>query len=163
MMPQESIRDMMLRTMENLRFIEEHATGKGPYEVTQLVNSFLSALAHPWEEYKQELNSMALEHAISNGWPKLKKERATDIDPSSLGDLLRLVRNSLAHGDIEYLGKSSSEITHLRFWNNNKRGKRTWGVIASITDMRMLLESFAKLAEELTNIDLDHRMERRSA
>jgi hypothetical protein len=35
--------------MANLEFIERHAGAGGRYEVTQLVNSFLGALAHPYE------------------------------------------------------------------------------------------------------------------
>ncbi|MGO9232577.1 MAG: hypothetical protein ACLP4V_00210 [Methylocella sp.] len=33
--------------MQCLKFVEEHAGGDGPYEVTQLVNSFLGALVRP--------------------------------------------------------------------------------------------------------------------
>jgi hypothetical protein len=40
--------------MQNLKFIEEHKRRDGPYEVTQLLNSFLGALAFPWEEYRHE-------------------------------------------------------------------------------------------------------------
>ena len=34
--------------MGNLDFIEQHKSDDGPYEVTQLINSFLGALAHPF-------------------------------------------------------------------------------------------------------------------
>ena len=47
MPPTEPIRDVVRRTMANLQFIEGHASARGSYEVTQLVNSFLGALAHP--------------------------------------------------------------------------------------------------------------------
>ena len=164
MMPNEPIIDMMRRTMANLRFIEKHAREDGLYEVTQLVNSFLAALAHPWEEYKEQLNSMTIEDAISNGWPKLQKERVgRDSDPTSLGDLLRLVRNSFAHGNIDFLPNQPSEITHLRFWNCNRQGNRTWGTIATVDDLRMFLKKFVELASGLTESDLESRTGRRSA
>ncbi|MCI0632058.1 MAG: hypothetical protein L0Y44_15540 [Phycisphaerales bacterium] len=48
MNPEDPVRDIMRRTMFNLRLIEQQATTNGPYEVTQLVNSssarWLSAL-----------------------------------------------------------------------------------------------------------------------
>ena len=56
MMPHEPTRDMMRRTMKNLEFIESHAKIYGLFEVTQLVNSFLSALAHPWEVHNRSLS-----------------------------------------------------------------------------------------------------------
>jgi hypothetical protein len=49
MMPYEPVLDIMRRTMANLEFVEEHKSDIGPFEVTQLLNSFLGALAHPWE------------------------------------------------------------------------------------------------------------------
>jgi hypothetical protein len=148
--------------MANLRFVEKRRTDNGPYEVTQLVNSFLAALAHPWEEYKRELNEMTLDFAISNGWPKLAKERREDKDPDSLGRLIWLVRNSFAHGNIVFLSRQSNEITHLQFWNNDMKGRRTWGTTASVGDLRLFLDRFAELAEELTEINMKRAPERRS-
>jgi hypothetical protein len=74
MMPHEPVLDMMRRTMANLAFIERNATSGGPFEVTQLINSFLGALAHPWESLKHELNGMSLASATERGSPKLEKE-----------------------------------------------------------------------------------------
>ena len=42
-MPHDPVRDIMRRTMHNLKFVEARAGADGPYEVTQLVNSFLGA------------------------------------------------------------------------------------------------------------------------
>ena len=98
MMPHEPVRDIMRRTMQNLEFIEKHAEPNGPYEVTQLLNSFLGALAHPWETYRDDLAPMSLDAARDAGWPKIVKESPRDRDPDSLGDLIRLMRNAVAHG-----------------------------------------------------------------
>lgn len=88
MMPYEPVRDVMRRTMHNLRFIEAHHGPRGPYEVTQLLNSFLGALAHPWEQYRNDLCSVSLSEAVTAGWPRVEKERPNDRDPKSLGDLV---------------------------------------------------------------------------
>ena len=148
MMPHEPVCDIMHRTMYNLTFVEDHAAPHGPFEVTQLINSFLGALAHPWEKFQDDLRVMPLEDARKRGWPAIDKERATDKAPVSLGDLLRLMRNALAHGNIEFLPGLSGEIQAMRLWNCDRR-RRTWGAIISTTNMRMFLARFVKLIEEL--------------
>ena len=127
-MPYEPLRDVMHRTMENLRFVERHAGSQGPFEVTQLINSFLGALAHPGERYKDELSSISLAEAERLGWPLINNERPSDQIPTSLGDQLRLMRNALAHGNIAFHPGSDGEIRALQLWNMNQ-GRRTWGTV----------------------------------
>ena len=150
MMPHEQVRDIMRRTMKNLRFIETNAKKNSPYEITQLINSFLGALAHPWESFRDDLEKLPLEEAQAAGWPKLAKEKRTDSDPRSLGDMVRLLRNGIAHGNVEFLSGPGREIRALRIWNVNPRScKRTWGAVVTIQDMRTFLLRFVDLAEEL--------------
>ena len=149
MIPQEPVRDVMQRTMFNLQFIEEHQALHGPFEVTQLVNSFLGALAHPWEQFKEELKEITLSEAEAQGWPPIHKERDTDTDPQNLGQLLRLMRNGIAHGNIEFRPDTDNQIRAIRLWNNNEKGRRTWGTILTIDVMRTLLVRFVELAEGL--------------
>jgi hypothetical protein len=149
-MPVEPIRDIMRRTMANLAFVEQSAGPGGPYEVTQLINSFLGALAHPWEAMQADLMTLPLAEAAKRGWPTITKERPTDIDPTSLGDLVRLMRNGFAHGNITFLPSAKGEIRALRIWNTHPRSKqRTWGTIVTVDDARAFLTRFAELAEEL--------------
>jgi hypothetical protein len=131
-----------------LQFVEAHRSSDGPYEVTQLLNSFLGALAHPWEKYQIELCAKSLTEAAEIGWPRISKERRTDRDSTSLGDLVGLMRNAIAHGNVEFLPGATAEIQALRVWNMN-RGQRTWGALISVADMRAFLTRFVNLAEEL--------------
>lgn len=147
-MPSDPLRDVMLRTMANLAYIEQHAGPDGPFEVTQLINSFLGALAHPWETHKQEFGALSLADAHRMAWPSIAKEMPSDADPSSLGDLLRLMRNALAHGNITLIPGPSGDIEGLRLWNSN-HGRRTWGAFVSVQDMRAVLTRFVALAETL--------------
>src|SRR5260370_14025458 len=135
MMPNEPLRDIMRRTIENLKFVERNAAPTGPFEVTQLINSFIGALAHPWEQLKAELNEMPLSNAV--GWPVIEKERPNDEDPKSIGDLVRLLRNAIAHGNIDFLPGNKAEIKALRVWNT----RRTWGTLLTVSDMRRFLTS----------------------
>jgi hypothetical protein len=148
MMPYEPILDIMRRTMANLEFVERHASDDGPFEVTQLLNSFLGALAHPWENLKRELNSISIVDAEREGWPILPRERATDQLPRSLGDLIGHLRHGVAHGNVSFLPGGHGEIAALRIENRYK-GVRTWGAIVTPEAMRLFLKRFVALVEEL--------------
>ena len=65
-----------------------------------------------------------------------------------LGHFIRLMRNALAHGNVEFLPGASAEIRALRLWNN-ERGRGTWGAAVTVADMRSFLARFVALAEEL--------------
>jgi hypothetical protein len=149
MMPHEPVLDIMRRTMRNLAFIEQHASSDGPFEVTQLINSFLGALAHPWESLKSELNSISIADAKSRGWPIPQEEKAADQAPTTLGDVMRLLRNGLAHGNISFVPGGQGQIAALRIENRNVKGRRTWGVIITPENMKQFLERFVALVEEL--------------
>ena len=148
MMPYEPVLDIMRRTMANLEFIEEHKSDDGPFEVTQLLNSFLGALAHPWENLKEELNSISLEDVEREGWPNPQRERETDQLPSSLGHLIGHLRHGVAHGNISFLRGGHGEIAALRIENRYK-GVRTWGATVTLDAMRRFLDRFVALVEEL--------------
>jgi hypothetical protein len=148
-MPTAPLLDIMRRSMANLEFVEAHAGAAGPYEVTHLVNTFLGALAHPFEAMREDLMALPLAEAVKLGWPTITRERLRDRDPSSLGDLIRLMRNALAHGNIEFLSDGRSRIRAIRVWNTEPRsGARTWGAIVPVEDMRRLLVLFVELIEE---------------
>ncbi|ADP72056.1 hypothetical protein Rvan_2848 [Rhodomicrobium vannielii ATCC 17100] len=70
---------------------------------------------------------MALAEATKRGRPAITKKCATDKDLASLGDLVRLVRNSFAHGNITFSQGTNSEIKALRQWNTDRNKRRTWG------------------------------------
>lgn len=147
-MPTVPVLDIMRRSMANLEFVEAQAGSNGPYEVTQLVNTFLSALAHPFEAMRDDLIALPLSEAARLGWPPITKERPSDRDPASLGDFIRLLRNGFAHGNIEFLGDRKGQIVALRIWNTDPRShSRNWGTILPVADIRRLLELFVDLVE----------------
>lgn len=148
-MPNEPVRDIMRRTMSNLAFVEKNAQPDGPFETTQLINSFLGALAHPWETLKAELNALPLGEAARRGWPVIAKELPSDLEPRSIGKLVGMMRNSFAHGNITFLPGSKGEIQALRVWNTLPNGPRTWGTIVTVDDARRFLICFAEIAEEI--------------
>jgi hypothetical protein len=147
---QDRVSMVMERTMWNLEFIDKHKQETGPYEVTQLVNSFLGALAHPWEELQAEFKRRTIEEAEKDGWPKVSKDSPEDVDPKHLGDLLRLMRNGIAHGNIQFLPEGDCEIEFIRIVNIDPRcGHRTWGTVLKKQDMRQFLDKFVETARKL--------------
>ncbi len=149
MSPHEPVLDIMRRTMANLAFIERHASNDGPFEVTQLINSFLGALAHPWESLKGELNSITIEDAERRGWPIPQVGQPTDRPPTTLGELIRLMRNGVAHGNISFLPDGQGQIAELQIENQNGEGQRTWGTTITPDTMRTFLGRFVALVEDL--------------
>ena len=157
-MPREPILDMMRRTMGNLEFVEHHAQRDGPFEVTQLINFFLGALAHPWETLKVDLFAIPLSSAQAAGWP-VPEQQDGRTTPQLLGDLLRFIRNGIAHGNLSFFPDHRGQIQAIGIANYD-RGRRTWSGVISVRDMRALLERFVALAEEM---DLAARQPKRTA
>jgi len=149
MMPHEPVLDIMRRTIANLDFINHHASTAGPFEVTQLINSFLGALAHPWENLRSDLDAITIEKSRQDGWPIPMPERKTERSPKTLGDFIRLLRNGLAHGNISFLPGGQGQIVSLRIVNRDRQGRITWSVIITPEDMRQFLDRFVALVEEL--------------
>ena len=148
-MPTQPVVDIMRRTMANLEFIEAHSTRDGPYEVTQLINSFLGALAHPFEDFSDDLKRLPVDEAVKRGWPAINKELGTDRDLSTVDELIRVLRNAVAHGNIEFRSDGRGEIHALHLWNSDTRSnRRTWGATVTASDARKLLTLFVSLIEE---------------
>ncbi len=148
MMPYEPVLDIMRRTMANLEFVEQRASKDGPFEVTQLINSFLGAWAHPWEALRDDLNSLSIADVREQGWPIPSEERKSDQSPSNFGELIKLIRHSIAHGNISFLPGTQGQIAALRIENWRSR-RRTWGIIINVPDMRAFLVKFVILVEDM--------------
>ena len=79
MMPHVPVLDTMRRTMMNLAFLERHSAEDGPFEVTQLINSFLGALAHPWETPRADLPTASLAEAGQQGGRSRNSKEVADL------------------------------------------------------------------------------------
>jgi len=150
MMPYEPVLDVMRRTIKNLEFIERHAAQGGPYEVTQPINSFLGALAHPWEQLSIDVGSISTAEAQMEGWPIPGKDRSSDTEMASLAELIRFMRNGAAHGNITLLPDGRGEIAALRIENKHRK-RRTGGIIITVADMRAFLRRFVAEVEKIAD------------
>jgi hypothetical protein len=97
----------------------------------------------------EELKSLPVSEAVNRGWPAIGKEQPTDREPSSVDELIRLLRNAVAHGNVEFLPDGRGEIHALHPWNIDTRSKRrTWSAIVTVGNARQLLTLFVDLIEE---------------
>jgi hypothetical protein len=140
MRPSYPVREIMLRTIRNLEFIEAHATVKGPYDTTQLINSFLGAFVHVKERFDQRVPTVAFPPP---GWPPIQTN-APHARPQTLRQFVRLVRNGISHGNVEIRG--GRRIDGIRIWNTAPRSRvRNWEADISEAELRQLLFAFVKL------------------
>src|ERR1041384_2880455 len=85
------------RTRKNLAFIRMAAQhGQDVHIVTQLVNSMLGLLVFPWEEgVFSQAKQITFDTLVNDRWPSCKITTGTC---ATLYDLLRHLRNAVAHG-----------------------------------------------------------------
>ncbi len=93
------------RTRKNLEYIEQaFASGADVHVVTQMANSLLGLVVFPWERhFIQHINKLSLAHLEAKGWPTWEMTRGSC---ETLGQLLRYLRNSVAHGHIIFSSDS---------------------------------------------------------
>lgn len=148
MMYEDVVCAFALRTKQNLEFIDTAAkTNPDVYEVTQLVNSFLGLLVFPQQKYFDKIPKTPIETLQAEGWPI---PCASD-NCKNLQDLMRCLRNAVAHFNIEFCG--NQEITSLKMWNypyDNETGKLktnrpSWEITLDLTQLRAIIDRFSAL------------------
>jgi hypothetical protein len=115
------VRDFVERTKQNLKVIEDlRARGGEVHEVTQLINSMLGLLVFPREEYVDRIPRIGLPELRKDGWPA-PKPVSSFPEATDLRELIRLLRNAIAHFNIRFIANDSREITGIRVWNKPAR------------------------------------------
>ncbi len=137
------------------------------WEVTQIINSFLGIVAHPRERLldakKIKWMSLTDPKVLKAGVPTMTSSWEFDSEqPRTLAQLLRLLRNGIAHGNIELLGVRElamyradfkpdpgfdpTEIAGIEIWNSDNNQNRTWGTVLTVDELAAALNGFALLA-----------------
>jgi hypothetical protein len=127
------------RTRCNLEFIKQHATGDGPFEVTQLINSFLLAVMLNWDGLDKQW------HRIGRGavrWPIISQ---TYQQPQQA---IPKIRDALAHGNIAF-EELNGQIGKVHLWTC-PRDKTTvdWAAEITIDQLRSMLDCFVSVAKD---------------
>jgi hypothetical protein len=145
MMYEEVIRDFAARTRKNLRVIEDlHKQGLEVYEATQLINSTLGLLVFPQQEYVDRIPETPLDELRQNGWPVPRCRMGSDR-VQNLNQLIRYLRNAVAHFNIAFIDDGQGQVHLLRVWNENPAGVKTWEAELSVSDLRGIAERFIDL------------------
>lgn len=142
-----AIKDFVCRTKYNLELYlknNKENEGKYPYEVTQILNSFLGIIVLPKEKENYVLASID----ISNLQNKIQIEQNKDATT-----FFRHLRNSVSHGnflnnmDIDQRTKEIKQITFKDFIPHN--GLQTFEITLSIAEIKQIIE---KIASEYTKL-----------
>ena len=138
--------DFARRTRANLDFVEA-AKGRGEnvFEVTQLANSLLGLLVFPQQRYMNSIPDTPLAELVNQGWPKIQTTSGA-LPEENLHQLLRMLRNSIAPCNVEFMAESEGLITGIKVWNT-KSGKKTWQAELSLDDLRTIVMKFIELIE----------------
>jgi hypothetical protein len=152
--------DFARRTRQNLTFVRQAArdTAQGGthprsdvYEVTQLINSMLGLLVFPQQRYFDAIPETPLPELVSQGWPMVKAS-AGFPDVATLRDVLRYLRNAIAHFNVEFLAPSGT-LEGIRVWNTHK-GEKTWQAELSLHQLDQLTDRFITAIEDWTSADM---------
>jgi HEPN pEK499 p136 len=150
--PEEKVARILERTLFNLSFINDHAHDAGPYEMTQLINSFLGAVVHPWENLLRNQPILVNLRGPDVNWPALRKAKPTDDNPLDFHESLAWIRHAFAHGNITYLN-ADGKIWGIEIRNKgySKRQKKyiDWGTRLDKTTLRCLLDSYVEIARRV--------------
>lgn len=147
----EIVKDFAERTLVNIRIIEENVKqGKEAYEVTQLINSLLGLIVFPRERDINQIPEIPLLDLKADGWPCPKFKIFNDRNSvNNLRDLIKFLRNCVAHFNLEFLLSRGNEIDKIHIWNeiSTRQGKKIKVQETTITieELRIIAYKFAKL------------------
>jgi hypothetical protein len=121
------------------------------FEVTQLINSMLGLLVFPREEFVDRIPRIPLSELKSQGWP-VPRVRMGFAPAADLYELVRYLRNAIAHFNIEFIGDGQNQIRTIRVWNRDRSGAKTWEADLGIDELHKIAERFTDLLLEHSNV-----------
>ncbi len=143
----EFIIDFARRTRSNLEHVEAaEKRGEAVFEVTQLANSLLGLLVFPREHYMRHIPDTPLAELVAKGWPDIRTTHG-QLPQDTLRQLMRMMRNSIAHCNVEFVADEESQITGIKVWNT-RGGQKTWQAELTIDDLRAIALKFVELMEQ---------------
>lgn len=160
MMYENVVKDFALRTRKNLEALEKYQSeGAEVFEATQLINSMLGLLIFPQQKYVSSIPKASIEDLQRDGWV-VPKVRGSFRQVSDLNQLIRYLRNAIAHFNVEFIGDGQNQIALLKLWNmtpvykNGKKQrkpdgsiieKKNWEAELSLDDLRKITNKFIDL------------------
>lgn len=146
------LKDYTYRTRMNLEYIEK-VIQENPeaelFEVTQLINSMLGLLVFPFEKMRFMIPETNLSQLKEQGWsvPKITGKFPEVI---TLRQLIRYLRNAVAHFNMDFIPNDDGLIEGVKVWNTFE-GRITWRAEMNIHELRDIVYRFTDLILNLND------------
>ena len=115
------------------------------YEVTQLINSLLGLLVFPREEFVGKIPYKTIKELIKEGWP-IPRIKGHYTQANNLNQLVRYLRNAIAHCNVKFNSDKNKKITGLELWNEDMQTKViTWHAELTIDEIDIIGHKFIDL------------------
>lgn len=140
--------DFSKRTLRNLDCVQQQVRRgePGAYEVTQLWNSLLGLVVLPHERMIEGLATTSVQE-LSPGRSPLST--TLGAAPETVGDLIKRLRNAVAHFNVEFNIGTDGEIASATVWNEARGrrattpGRRTWEGVITVGSLEALARLIA--------------------
>lgn len=141
--------DFAHRTRKNLEFIEAHRgdADSQVYEFTQLINSLLGLLVFPKESFWDSLPETPLSELVAAGWPDIKPVQGC-LKEDNLRQLVRTLRNGIAHFNLEFMTNKQNKLSGVCIWNGDK-DKPTWKAKLTTEELKIIVDKFIEIIESM--------------
>ena len=150
MMYESLIHDFAKRTLANLdtlRLLRDKNPEVRFYEVTNLINSMLGLLIFPQQAFINEIPPTSLPDLEAQGWP-IPRVTGKFAQVRNLNELVRFLRNAIAHCNVKFKAGEHEEIVGIIVWNNDTRksgSPKTWQAELSIDEIEQITRRFVAL------------------
>lgn len=126
------------RTQKNLEYIANaQINDEDVHPVTQVILSMLGIVIFPWETSAFDIVKKRKIPVLSaEGWPKWKMNGAKRV--IELHDLIKVLRNAIAHGNIEFDSDSRSPADVTISFTNIPKGKTESDWVGTITGDQLI-------------------------
>ena len=152
------VQDFAHRTRKNLDLLR-NLQAEDPeveiYEVTQLVNSLLGLLIFPQQSYFDDIPHIPLQELKEDGWP-IPRIIGEYPQVKNLNQLVRYLRNAIAHFNVHFLVDDHRQLTGIQVWNERELriagGKKethiVWKAEISLLELELITNKFIDLLLE---------------
>ena len=141
------------RSMKNLQFILDVGAGADVHPVTQTISALLGIVVFPWEKSALHgVKKKRLAVARSEGWPPwtMSGPRVDSNKVKTIGNLIELLRNSVAHGNVTFDSDSRlSSKVNVTFENRPKGSdKPDWQASIRADQLALFCQKFSAFVED---------------
>jgi hypothetical protein len=144
------IHDFARRTLANLNALTL-MRAQNPevefFEVTNLINSMLGLLIFPQQAFVNEIPPTPLAELETQGWP-IPRVTGRFAQVQNLNQLVRYLRNAVAHCNVKFKAGDRGEIIGLIVWNNDTRrpgAPKTWQAELTLDEVEKITRHFVAL------------------